>query len=202
MLKPPTLRIHADDLIVDNFAGGGVASLPDHLAHPGRRKHGLSYTPEYRAWQTMRLRCTVESNPAYADYGARGIRVCARWLGSVEAFVGDMGSKPSPKHEIDRVDNNAGYDCGKCDDCAARGVTKTNCRWATRKANDRNRRSNRFLEHRGERLTIAEWCERLGIPRDTVSKRLEGGWSIAEALETPVRPKAPNGSARRDRSAA
>ena len=94
-------------------------------------KHGLSYAPECRAWQTMRLRCTVPTNPRYADYGGRGIKVCERWLSSPQAFIDDMGPKPSPKHELDRIDNDRGYEPG-------------NCRWATRKENDRNRRSNQI----------------------------------------------------------
>lgn len=83
-------------------------------------KHGLSYTPEYRAWQTMRLRCTNPANAAFPGYGGRGIRVCERWLQSVEAFIADMGPKPSPKHELDRIDNDGHYEPG-------------NCRWVLRK---------------------------------------------------------------------
>lgn len=161
----------------------------------GKPKHGLSYTPEYRAWQTMRLRCTVETNPAYPDYGGRGITVCAGWINNVLAFVRDMGPKPTPAHELDREDNNKGYWCGRCEECKANGRAP-NCRWVLRKVNDRNRRSNTLLEYMGETLTLAEWCERLGKPTDTVAWRLKAGWSVAEALETPVRPKMPNGAGR------
>lgn len=142
----------------------------------GKPKHGLSYTPEYRAWQQMRLRCTNPKHAAYAGYGGRGIGVCARWLDSVAAFVADMGPKPSARHELDRIDNDRGYEPG-------------NCRWVLRKVNDRNRRSNRVLEFSGERRALAEWCELLGLPRSTVQKRLDGGWSVEDALSTPVRPK-------------
>lgn len=150
----------------------------------GKPVHGLSYTPEYRAWQQMRLRCLDPQHRAYPRYGGRGITICDRWKDSPENFVADMGPRPSPRHEIDRVDNDRGYE-------------PDNCRWATRKTNSRNRRSNRMLTHRGETLALAEWCERLNIPRDTVRKRLESGWTVASALETPVREKAPNGAGRR-----
>lgn len=145
------------------------------------RKHGLSYAPEYRAWQQMRLRCLDPEHAAYASYGGRGITVCDRWREDPAAFIADLGPKPSPKHELDRIDNDKGYEPG-------------NCRWVTRKVNDRNRRSNRFVTFRGETLTIAEWCERLGLPGDTVRWRLSR-WTVEEALTTPVRPKAPNGTA-------
>jgi hypothetical protein len=146
----------------------------------GKPTHGLSYTPEYKAWQTMRLRCTVPTNLAYADYGGRGIKVCDRWLNSVAAFIEDMGPKPSPRHELDREDNNGHYE-------------PNNCRWVTRKVNDRNRRSNRFVTFRGESKTMAEWCEILTLPSDTVTYRLKTGWGVEKALTTPVREKAAKG---------
>ncbi|NOV25919.1 hypothetical protein E5S69_20670 [Cupriavidus necator] len=155
---------------IDLFAGGTYI-------------HGLSYTPEYRAWQTMRLRCCNPDNAAYADYGGRGITVCDRWLDSPENFLADMGQKPSPKHELDRIDNDKGYSPG-------------NCRWATRKVNDRNRRNNRHLEHDGVTRTLAEWSEITGINRDTLQKRLASGWSVDRAITTPTRGKAKNGHAK------
>jgi hypothetical protein len=145
----------------------------------------------------MRLRCIEPKNAAYPSYGGRGITVCAAWLDSVTTFVLNMGPKPSPQHELDRRENDKGYWCGKCSECVAAG-REPNCRWVLRKTNDRNRRSNRLLSHNGETLALAEWCERLGLPRDTIRKRLVAGWSIAETLETPVRAKLPNGAGRRD----
>lgn len=149
-------------------------------SHP---KHGLSYTPEYRAWQQMRLRCTNPTHAAWADYGGRGITVCREWLDSPAQFLADMGPKPSSAHELDRRDNDKGY-------------APDNCRWVVRATNCRNRRSNRQLTLNGSTRSLAEWCELNGLPRDTVRKRLEAGWSVDDALGTPVRPKAPNGAAR------
>lgn len=146
-----------------------------------RAKHGYSYAAEYRAWQTMRLRCTEPSNSQYPNYGGRGIRVCERWLNSVEAFIEDMGPKPSPKHELDRYpDNNGNYEPG-------------NCRWATRSENDRNRRSNRLIECRGEKLPLVAWSERSGVGVDTIRHRIAKGWDSDRAIFTPARPKAPAG---------
>jgi hypothetical protein len=146
----------------------------------GKPTHGLSYTPEYKAWQTMRLRCTVPTNSAYANYGGRGITVCERWLESPANFIADMGPKPSPAHELDRKDNDKGY-------------APENCRWVTRTVNDRNRRSNRLLTHAGETLPLVEWAERYALPRDTLLKRIDGGWDVSVAILTPIRPKASKG---------
>lgn len=150
---------------------------------PGKPTHGLSYTAEYRCWQTMRLRCHEPANPAYKDYGARGITVCDRWCDSPATFLADMGLKPSPEHELDRRDNDKGY-------------SPENCRWVTRSVNDRNRRSNRMVEYLGETHALAHWCERFNIARDTAGKRLDAGWTPEEAFTTPTRAKAPNGQAK------
>jgi hypothetical protein len=150
--------------------------------------HGLSQTVEYRAWQTMRLRCGNPENSRYQDYGGRGIRVCARWLESPKNFVDDMGLKPSRKHEIDRIDNDGHYSCGKCSECIANGWT-ANCRWVTRQVNDRNRRSNRLITYQGETLSLIEWSERFDLWPDTLGERLASGWTVERALTTPTRRK-------------
>lgn len=75
------------------------------------------YPSEYSSWHHLRDRCFNPSNPAYKDYGARGITVDSSW-DTFERFFADMGPKPSPKHSIDRINNDMGY-------------RKDNCRWAT-----------------------------------------------------------------------
>lgn len=139
-----------------------------------QHKHGGSYTQEYRAWQTMRLRCLNPANPAYGSYGGRGITVCERWRNDFNAFLADVGRKPSPKHEIDRIDNDGSYQPG-------------NVRWVTRSENDRNRRNTTWVEYRGGRRRLIDLCEQFGIGTDTARCRLRAGWSVERAIETPVR---------------
>jgi hypothetical protein len=131
-------------------------------------------TAEYRTWGGIIKRCTNPKTKAFKYYGARGIRVCDRWRESFEAFLADVGPRPSPRHSIDRIDNDGNYEPG-------------NVRWATREEQMRNRSTAHHVEAFGERLTAAEWSERKGIPYATLLARLAKGWPTEEALTRPVR---------------
>lgn len=126
-------------------------------------------------WHGMKSRCLNPNHDKYKNYGGRGIAICERWLNSYEAFVADMGPRPSPKHTIDRYPNNDGnYEAG-------------NCRWATRQQQMRNTSKNHRLTHDGRTLTIAEWSEATGIPHAVLSKRvMYSRWSDSEAIITPL----------------
>lgn len=89
--------------------------------------HRLKQTPEYKTWCGIKNRCKHPYMKSYKYYGGRGIRMCDRWANSFEAFLADMGTKPTPQHSIDRIDNDKGYEPG-------------NCRWATAHEQVMNRR--------------------------------------------------------------
>ncbi len=93
-------------------------------------RHGKTQTPEFYVWRSMKQRCTNPKHRAFKNYGGRGIKVCDRWLNSFEAFLNDMGARPSPELQLDRVNNDGDY-------------TPENCRWATASEQSRNRRTRR-----------------------------------------------------------
>ena len=134
---------------------------------------GLGQTREYFVWRKMVCRCHDERDPRFAYYGARGIAVCERWRNDLAAFLADVGQRPSPKHSLDRIDNDRGYEPG-------------NVRWATQREQMRNTRKNRLLTVRGETRSLAEWAERFGIRSGAILYRLSRGWSHEAAVCTPL----------------
>jgi hypothetical protein len=137
-------------------------------------KHGASRSSEYQSWLGMLKRCYNTNGKAFSNYGGRGLRVCSRWKNSFEKFFEDIGPRPTAKHTIERKDNSLGY-------------CKENCVWATRKQQNRNRRSNRRLTFNGKTQLMVEWEEELGLPKGTISSRVtQYGWSVERALTSPV----------------
>jgi hypothetical protein len=124
---------------------------------------------EQRCWAKMIQRCVNPRSNSYHNYGGRGIRVCARWLKSFDNFLADMGPKPSPKHSIERRDNDGDY-------------TPSNCCWATRHEQHRNMRRNMWITLDGVTLCLKDWARRTGMDQMTIKGRLRRGWSVKDAL--------------------
>ena len=133
-----------------------------------------SKRPEYRSWGSMIQRCTNPRNSAYGWYGGRGIKVCDAWRESFLAFLGDVGPRPSPKHSIDRIDNDGNYEPG-------------NVRWATKIEQAQNTHRGRRISLDGEEVCVAELARRLGISRHTVRYRLDRG--LDPTMSAPKRAR-------------
>lgn len=136
-------------------------------------KHGMRHIPEYKNWQMMKRRCNNSSDKRYERYGGRGIKVCDRWQSSFANFFADIGPRPSPKHSIDRINNDGNYE-------------PSNCRWATNREQSVNRISNIRAEWNGINLTATEWARKYNFDPQLIIDRLNRGWSIEKALTTPL----------------
>jgi len=102
-------------------------------------KHGLFRDLAYSSWKALKQRCLNPKAPQYNDYGGRGITVCDGIKDSFKHFSGVVGDRGSLSLTIDRIDNDGGYWCGSCDDCAA-NEHKMNMRWATKSEQQHNSR--------------------------------------------------------------
>lgn len=142
--------------------------------HKYGQTHGMIRTPEYKAWCNMRNRCKNPNNPEYKNYGARNVGICPTW-DDFRQFYADLGPRPSKDHSLDRIDNDAGY-------------SKANCRWGTRKQQNRNKRSNVRVKINGVTKCKIEWMEQYGLHANLVRDRVKYGWPLEKALTTPVRP--------------
>jgi len=112
----------------------------------------------YNTWAHMKQRTMNPQNASFSDYGGRGIDMSTDWADSFEAFYADMGDPPSKLHQIDRIDNNAGY-------------WPYNCQWATLTEQGNNKRSNIVLSHLGKTQTLTEWSRELGINYEAAKQR-------------------------------
>jgi hypothetical protein len=135
--------------------------------------HGQIKSSEYSSWVNMKNRCLNPKTIGYSAYGGRGIKVCKRWRNSFEEFFKDMGSKPTPRHTLDRKNPDGNYE-------------PNNCRWATEEEQQNNRRNNRVIEYKGESLTVSQLARKYNQNPQLVLERVNKGWSIERALTKPA----------------
>lgn len=156
--------------LTSSLKSGGLKScgcLGRECKPPVGWTHRMSKYSGIKVWEGMIRRCTNPKDKDFHLYGARGIKVCERWL-DVRLFAEDMGDKPDG-HSLDRINTYGDY-------CLE------NCRWATAMEQGANKRTNRMIELNGARLHLMEWCRRLDVKPSTVINRVQRGIDPATAL--------------------
>ena len=131
-------------------------------------KHGKYKSRLNKIYRDIKKRCNNSNNK---DYGGRGIKVCDAWLNDFMSFY-DWAYENGYQEDltIDRIDVDGDYE-------------PSNCRWATVKQQQRNKRNNRYFTINGDKRCLSEWCEMYNINYSKVQVRLKYGWTIREALE-------------------
>lgn len=121
----------------------------------------------------MKARCSNPNNPHYKYYGGRGITVCEEWqhVDKFREWAYNNGYKPGLT--IDRIDVNGNYE-------------PSNCRWVTMQEQQFNKTDSHLITYKGETKCLAEWENQLGIDHRTILARLNNGWTVEQALFTPI----------------
>lgn len=143
--------------------------------HAGNAHHGIKPTSTYTIWRGMVVRCTKPNTANFQQYGGRGITVCERWT-TFDNFLTDMGERPSRNHSLDRIDGSGNYE-------------PSNCRWATAIEQQTNRAVVRRITYRDKTYSLAALARFAGCSEEVLRSRIKAGWSIKDAVETPVRLK-------------
>lgn len=140
--------------------------------HGGRKNKSSTY----QSYKSMLTRCYSVNHISYKYYGAKGIRVCSRWLPENNGFANfleDMGERPKGK-TLDRKRVNGNY-------------TPGNCRWSDRKTQDNNKSSTVRITYKGQTRSLKEWADVLGLKYMTLYYRIQKyGWPVARAFTTPL----------------
>ena len=126
----------------------------------------------------MIARCYSPVATGYNRYGGRGISVCDRWRASFEAFIDDVGPKPTPLHTLDRTNNDGNYE-------------PSNVRWATRKEQSRNLNRTTIVTVEGNVYKASELADIAGLQTRTIAKRASKNLPL-ERVISPLRREMPD----------
>lgn len=88
---------------------------------------------------------------------------------SFDAFLREVGERPSKDWTLDRIDNNKGY-------------IKGNLRWADKQTQRINQPEKTFHIYKGK--TIVEWSKLSGVRAGTIAQRIYRGWDYERAIWT------------------
>ena len=165
------ITVRADGLTTGHTKSCGCYKSDIHATH--RMKN----TRLYDIWRGMKKRVGLKTLHNYEEYGGRGITACQEWLDSFEVFR-DWAMENGYRDDLslDRIDNDGPY-------------SPENCRWATQKEQNNNKRNNHVVTYEGKEMTVTQLAEITGIERHTLYRRLNSGWDVEKAVSTPVQKR-------------
>ena len=134
----------------------------------------------YNIWMSMKQRCYDKNNPKYKNYGEKGINIYEEWKNDFHSFEKWSLENGYEKHlTIERRNIDKDY----CPE---------NCTWITLEAQAKNRSNNHKITYNGKTMILQDWANEVGIAASTIRKRLKSGWTIEDALYTPIGKKSSN----------
>jgi len=164
-----TTIVTASNLIYNGVKSCGCLKRTNHF-----KIHGDWNSKLYTRWRSMIRRCEDPNFPSYNNYGGRGIQVCPEWH-NYENFRDWVNStQDDPSLTLDRIDVNGNYE-------------PNNCRWATQKTQQNNKRNNIYVTYFNETHSLKEWCDILNLPYDLVYRRISRlNYDFWRAISTPL----------------
>ncbi len=159
-----TIKVFIDNLKREHTRSCGCKK--GSMISKSKITHGKTHTKLAHIYNQMKARCYYKKNPAYKNYGGRGIKICNEWLDKENGFMSFYNWAINNGYKegltIDRIDNNSNYE-------------PNNCRWATYYEQANNKRNNRMLTYNGETYTITQWARKLGITYGSMYRRIKKG---------------------------
>ena len=131
--------------------------------------------PEYRHYCAMKSNCAYKGN----CYTENNIQICQSWLGKdgFWTFLNDMGTKPSEKHKLFRINCKGPYN-------------KDNCIWSIkgteRRESKRKQPKTKPIVYKGkEYKNLTALCREFNIEYNRSYYRYATGWDIESVVEEP-----------------
>lgn len=124
----------------------------------------------FHCWKAIIQRCTNPKCATWKDYGGRGIRCAPEYMEDFARFAADVGMRPAKGLDLDRRDNNRGYEPG-------------NLRWVTHQTNVYNTRRSRMVTIKGVTKHFSVWADENNISRGTLHYRINMNWPEDRLLE-------------------
>ena len=152
--------------------------LKEEYSKMGNFIHGFNKTRIQEIYHAMKERCYNKNHIHYNNYGGRGIAVCDEWKNDYDSFYNwSIQNGYQLGLSLDRINNDGNYE-------------PNNCRWTTRKQQQRNMCRNKMITYNGKTRCLSEWCEILNLPYNAILKRIiYQNYTIEQAFETPINKK-------------
>jgi len=142
--------------------------------------HNLKGHPLYTIWSNIKGRCYTETNKAYYNYGAKGVRMCDEWVNDFESFYKwslDNGWVKGLHIDKDIIPKKLGI--------KPILYSPSMCSVVDRKNNNYVTSQTVFVEYMGEEYCLKELTDKLGLKYKRVHERLLRGWTLEDAISLP-----------------